>query len=90
MNDKLKRLAKNISELLPDTSKSPQQVFDLFAGRIYDSQEDYFRALGGEAIVKIVLYIYSFKETGDFKMGGDWMPCKNMGDYEKSVNQQKK
>jgi hypothetical protein len=69
MNDKLKRLAKNISELLPDNSKSPQQVFDLFAGRIYDSQNDYFRALGGDAIVKIVLYIYSLKETGDFKMG---------------------
>ena len=30
------------------------------------------------------------KCTGDFKMGGDWMPCKNMGDYEKSVNKQKK
>lgn len=69
MNDKLKRLAKNISELLPDNSKSPQQIFDLFAGRIYDSQDDYFRALGGDAIVKIVLYIYSLKETGDFKMG---------------------
>ena len=28
--------------------------------------------------------------TGDFKMGGEWMPCKNMGDYEKSVNKEKK
>ena len=29
------------------------------------------------------------KCTGDFKMGGDWMPCKNIGDYEKSVNKEK-
>ena len=30
------------------------------------------------------------KCTGDFKMDGDWMPCKNVADYEKSVNKQKK
>jgi hypothetical protein len=28
--------------------------------------------------------------TGDFKMGGDWMPCKNMENYEKSVNKEKR
>ena len=30
------------------------------------------------------------KCTGDFKMGGDWMPCKSMGDYEKSINTEKR
>jgi len=30
------------------------------------------------------------KCTGDFKMGGDWMPCKNIGDYEKSVDKEKR
>ena len=30
------------------------------------------------------------KCTGDFKMGGDWMPCKSMGDYEKSINTDKR
>jgi len=30
------------------------------------------------------------KCTGDFKMGGDWMPCKSMGDYEKLINKEKR
>ena len=30
------------------------------------------------------------KCTGDFKMGGDWMPCKTMGEYEKSINKEKR
>jgi hypothetical protein len=69
MNDKLKRLAKNISELIPDNPKSPQEVFDSFSKNIYESQKDYFNALGGDSIIKIILYIYSLKETGEFKMG---------------------
>ena len=71
MNDKLKRLAKNISELIPDNPKSPQEVFDSFGARIYESQKSYFEAIGGDSIIKIVLYIYSLKETGEFKMGDD-------------------
>jgi hypothetical protein len=69
MNDKLKRLAKNISELLPDNPKSPQNVFDSFSNNVYESQKDYFNALGSDSIIKIILYIYSLKETGEFKMG---------------------
>ena len=30
------------------------------------------------------------KCKGDFKMGGDWMPCKSLGDYEKSMNKEKR
>lgn len=71
MNDKLKRLSKNVSELFPNNVRSPQQVFDVFNSEIYKSQQTYFNALGGDSIIKIVLYIFSLKKTGDFKMGDD-------------------
>jgi hypothetical protein len=57
MNDKLKRLAKNISELIPDNPKSPQEVFDLFSNNVYESQKEYCNARGGDSIIKISLYI---------------------------------
>ena len=71
MNDKLKRLSKNVSELFSNKVRSPQQVFDIFNSQIYKSQQAYFNALGGDSIIKIVLYIFSLKKTGDFKMGDD-------------------
>ena len=30
------------------------------------------------------------KCTADFKMAGDWMPCKSMGEYEKLINNLKR
>jgi hypothetical protein len=30
------------------------------------------------------------KCTADFKMAGGWMPCKSMGEYEKSINKEKR
>ena len=77
MNDKLKRLAKSISELLPDNPKNPQNVFDSFSNNVYESQKDYFNALGSDSIIKIILYIYSLKETGEFKMGDNNKNDKN-------------
>lgn len=68
MNDRIKKLAKNVSELLPDDPKDPQDVYDTFSP-VYHKQADYFRNLGAENIIKLVFYIYSLKSTGDFSLG---------------------
>ena len=68
MNDRIKKLAKNVSELLPDDPKEPQDVYDTFRP-LYSNQADYFRNLGPENIIKLVFYIYSLKSTGDFSLG---------------------
>ena len=68
MNDKLKRLSKNVSELLPEDLRDPQDVYDAFSV-VYRNQSDYFRNLGPENIIKLVFYIYSLKDTGSFALG---------------------
>ena len=68
MNDRIKKLAKNVSELLPDDPRDPQDVYDTFSP-VYHKQADYFRNLGAEYIIKLVFYIYSLKSTGDFSLG---------------------
>ena len=70
MNEKIKRLSTNVSDLLPDNPKDPQDVYDSFS-LLYNNQSEYFRNLGPDNIIKLVFYIYSLKETGNFKMGDD-------------------
>jgi hypothetical protein len=67
MNDKLKKLATKISELIPK-SETPQQVYDGLI-TVMQKQSDYFKYLGPDNIVKLTLYIYSFKTTGKFNVG---------------------
>lgn len=67
MNEKLKKLATKISELIPK-SETPQQVYDGL-NTVMKSQKDYFQYLGPDNIVKLTLYIYSFKTTGKFNQG---------------------
>jgi hypothetical protein len=67
MSNKLKKLAVNLSELTPK-SETPQQVYDGLIG-VMQKQSDYFKYLGPDNIVKLTLYIYSFKTTGKFNAG---------------------
>lgn len=67
MNEKLKKLATKISELIPK-SETPQQVYDGLVN-VMKGQRDYFKYLGPDNIVKLTLYIYSFKTTGKFNEG---------------------
>lgn len=69
MSDKIKRLAKNISETLPNAD-TPQQVYDLLT-EVMIRQKDYFVYLGPTNIIKLVFYIWSYKETKDFKLGDE-------------------
>jgi hypothetical protein len=67
MNEKLKKLATKISELIPK-SETPQDVYDGLTN-VMKGQRDYFSYLGPDNIVKLTLYIYSFKTTGKFNQG---------------------
>jgi hypothetical protein len=67
MNEKLKKLATKISELIPK-SETPQDVYDGLT-TVMKGQRDYFNYLGPDNVVKLTLYIYSFKTTGKFNEG---------------------
>jgi hypothetical protein len=67
MNDKLKKLTSKLSELIPK-SETPQQVYDGLI-LVMQKQSDYFKYLGPDNVVKLTLYIYSFKTTGKFNVG---------------------
>jgi hypothetical protein len=68
MNDKLKRLAVRMMEFLPSEIKTPQECYELF-DPIYKSQNDYFTFFPAESLMKLVIYIYSYNTTQDFKLG---------------------
>lgn len=67
MNEKLKKLAVNLSELI-SKSETPQEVYNELI-LVMQKQSDYFKYLGPDNIVKLTLYIYSFKTTGKFNVG---------------------
>ena len=67
MNDKLKRLAVKMMEFLPSEIKTPQECYELFEP-IYSNQNDYFTFFPAESLMKLVIYIYSYNTTQDFKL----------------------
>ena len=69
MEEKLQRLATKMVGLFPNKEFSnPQECFDLFKD-IYIIQSDYFRNFKPSNLIKLIFYIYSFKNTGNFKLG---------------------
>jgi hypothetical protein len=67
MNEKLKKLALKLSDLIPDKS-TPQSVYDGLVP-VMQSQKDYFKYLGPHNIVKLTIYIYSYSEGKGFNLG---------------------
>jgi hypothetical protein len=67
MDEKIKRLARNISGLLPEPN-SAQQVYDSLQS-VMKQQSEYFEHLQPQNIIKLLFYIWSYKQTGDFKLG---------------------
>jgi hypothetical protein len=67
MNEKLQRLANKMIGLFSEDFKSAQDCYDRFRN-VYKQQFDYFQNFDPSNILKLVLYIYSFKNTGDFKL----------------------
>ena len=67
MNDKLKRLAKNITELLINVSTPQDTYYSL--RMIMGKQKEYFQYIGPENILKLTFYCYSFAKTSLFDLG---------------------
>lgn len=68
MNDKFQRLAIKMVDLFPTKHfESPQECFDKFK-IIWKQQYDYLNNFDASSILKLILYIYSYKNTGNFKL----------------------
>jgi hypothetical protein len=67
MEEKLKKLANKMVGLFPEDFKSAQECYDQFR-TVYKQQFDYFQNFDPSNILKLVLYIYSIKNTGNFKL----------------------
>lgn len=68
MNNKLQRLASKMADLLPEKHfESPQECFDLFKD-LWKKQYDYLSNFDSSSLLKLVFYIYSYKNTGNFKL----------------------
>ena len=66
MSDKIKRLAKNVTELLTNT-ETPQDTYYSLV-HLMRKQKDYFQHISPENIVKLIFYCYSFAKTKDFAL----------------------
>ena len=67
MDEKLKRLTTKLVDLFNGEFKSPQDCFDKFAV-IYKQQYEYFKNFEPSNLLKLIFYVYSYKNTGNFKL----------------------
>jgi hypothetical protein len=67
MSKKLQNLSIKMVDLFPKTIKTPQHYFDAFKV-IYKTQKDYFINFDPSDIVKLIFYIYSYRNTGNFNL----------------------
>jgi hypothetical protein len=65
MSDKIKRLAKNITELLANTETPQDTYYSLI--QVMRKQKDYFQHMSPENIVKLSFYCYSYAQTNSFE-----------------------
>ena len=66
MSDKIKRLAKNVKELLLNTDTPQDTYYSLV--HLMKKQKDYFQHLPAENILKLTFYCYSLGHTGSFEL----------------------
>ena len=66
-DDKLKRLAVKVVDLLPSEMSSLQDCYDEFR-ELYKAQKDYWSRFRPEDLIKLVFYLYSYNKTKDFKL----------------------
>ena len=69
MNDKIKRLAKNITELLTNTETPQETYYSLL--QVMRKQKDYFQHMSPDNIIKLLFYCYSYGQTKSFEESTD-------------------
>lgn len=67
MNEKLKRLAAKMIGLFPNDFRNAQDCYDQFRV-VYKQQFDYFQNFEPSNTLKLIFYLYSLKNTGNFKL----------------------
>ena len=67
MNEKLQRLSAKMLGLFPEDFESVQDCYNQFRV-VYETQFDYFQHFDPSNTIKLVFYIYSLKNTGNFKL----------------------
>jgi hypothetical protein len=73
MNDKFQRLAVKMVDLFPTKHfESPQECFDQFKV-IWKQQYDYLSNFEASSLLKLIIYIYSYKNTGSFKLSDNML-----------------
>lgn len=67
MDERIKKVAQKLHKSI----KNYNDVSEVYQGvrTIALQQTDYFSYFGPDFLIKLTLYIYSFKTTGDFKLG---------------------
>ena len=67
MDEKIKKTATKLQGLVIHYDDPGEVYYDV--RKIAETQSDYFYYLGPDNIIKLALYIYSLKKTGDLKLG---------------------
>jgi hypothetical protein len=67
MNEKLKKIAKNLSSIVSEVENPTSVYYKLLD--IFRIQSDYFSHFDLPSKLKIVLYVWSLKSTGNFALG---------------------
>ena len=67
MDEKIKKTATKLQVLVKHYDDPGEVYYDV--RKIAESQSDYFQYLGPDNVIKLTLYIYSLKKTGDLKLG---------------------
>lgn len=67
MDEKIKKTASKLQDLVRHHDDVGEVYYDI--RKISESQSDYFLALGPDNLIKLTIYIYSLKKTGNFKLG---------------------
>jgi RecJ-like exonuclease len=88
MSDKIKRLAKNITELLANTETPQETYYSLL--KVLKKQKDYFQHMSPDNVIKLLFYCYSYGQTKSFEQAdkmlnniGFAVLFNNSGDYHR-------
>jgi len=71
MDIDLKSLASRLRGSVKVNSDRPQDYFNYIYPKIFTKNQEYFSNFSSEELLKVVLYVYSLKTTGDFKKAED-------------------
>ena len=65
-DDKFQKFAINLSQLLGDT----EDIQDIYIScmEVWKKQRDFFKRLDTSKLLKLVIYIHSYRETGNFEL----------------------